>query len=82
LSVHNNQALLFKLNGQPEKAHAIFDAVLDQYISIFGEHHPSTVNCMVNLATVLKDLQRFDESVKVYEQALEGRKATDGEESS
>ena len=36
---------------------------------------------MVNLATVLKDLHRYEESVKVYEQALEGRAATDGEDS-
>jgi len=54
---------------------------LDQYINLFGEHHPSTVNCMVNLATVLKDLHRYEESVKIYELAIEGRAATEGEDS-
>jgi len=39
------------------------------------------VNAQINLATVLKDLKKFDEAIKIYEKALEGRRVSEGESS-
>jgi len=39
------------------------------------------VNAQINLATVLKDLKRFDDAIPIYEKALEGRKVSEGESS-
>ena len=39
------------------------------------------MNAQINLATVLKDLKRFDDAIPIYEKALEGRKVSEGESS-
>lgn len=59
----------------------MFERVVEKYTIFYGEHHQSTINAQVNLATVLKDLKLFEESIPVYEKALEGRKLSEGEES-
>jgi tetratricopeptide (TPR) repeat protein len=41
----------------------------------------STINAMINLATIHKDLKEFDLAVKLYEKAIEGRKETEGDNS-
>jgi len=43
--------------------------------------HQSTLNAMINLATVHKDLGEHDHAVKHYEIAIMGRKETEGEDS-
>lgn len=80
-SVINNQAMLFKLNGKFEEAKEMFEAVFEAYTGIYGEHHTSTINTLINLATTHKDLQEYDLAVKRYEKAIEGRLATEGENS-
>lgn len=80
-SVINNQAMLFKLNGRFIEAREMFQEVYDTYKQIYGEHHQSTVNTLINLATVTKDLQEHDKAVKLYEAAIEGRRVTEGENS-
>ena len=59
----------------------MFTAVLDAYNQIYGQHHPSTINALINLATVHKDLHEHDIAAKLYEDAIEGRKQTEGETS-
>jgi len=54
---------------------------VEQYTIFYGEHHQSTVNAQINLATVLKDLQLFDEAIPVFEKAIEGRKVSEGDSS-
>ena len=81
LSVDNNQGLLLKLDGNYEEAKRLFERVVEKYTLFYGEHHQSTVNAVVNLATILKDLKEYDESIIYYEKALEGRKASEGEDS-
>lgn len=55
--------------------------VFAAYVMIYGEHHPSTINSLVNLGAVHKDLQEFDIAAKLYEKAIEGRRVTEGENS-
>ena len=57
LSVDNNQALLLKLDGNYTEAKSMFERVVEKYVIFYGEHHVSTVNAQINLATVLKDLK-------------------------
>lgn len=52
----------------------MFREIVDAYIQIYGEIHPSTINGLINLGTVHKDLGEHDEAVKIYEKAIEGRK--------
>ena len=59
----------------------MFSEVNDAYSKLFGEVHPSTVNTLINLATVLKDLKEYEESVPIYEKAIEARKQLEGEDS-
>ena len=81
LSVDNNQGLLLKLDGNFEEAKRLFERVVEKYTLFYGEHHQSTINAVVNLATILKDLKEYDESIIFYEKALVGRKAAEGEDS-
>lgn len=80
-SVTNNQALLYKLNGKYFEAREMFEGVLDAYTQIYGQHHPSTINSLINLATVHKDLHEYDQAVEKYELAIEGRLQTEGDQS-
>jgi len=59
----------------------MFEEVNEAYQQIYGENHPSTINSLINLATVHKDLQEFDIAITHYEKAIEGRRATEGENS-
>ena len=52
----------------------MFLEVNDAYVKLFGEVHPSTVNTLINLATVMKDLHEYEESIPLYEKAIEVRK--------
>lgn len=56
LSVDNNQALLLKLDGNAVEAKRIFEKVVSKYAQFYGENHPSHVNALINLASVMKDL--------------------------
>ena len=73
--------MLLKLDGNYEEARRIFERVVEKYALFYGENHQSTVNAQINLATVLKDLKKFDEAILIYEKALEGRRASEGESS-
>jgi tetratricopeptide (TPR) repeat protein len=64
LSVENNQALLFKMNGNAQEAALIFERVIEKYTLYYGEDHPSTVNSVLNYANVLKDLKEYRKSVE------------------
>ena len=79
LSVDNNQALLLKMDGNYTEARRMFERVVAKYTGFYGEHHQSTINARINLATVLKDLSLFDEAIPVYELAIEGRRVSEGE---
>lgn len=59
----------------------MFEKVVEQYTIYYGEHHQSTVNALINLATVLKDLKLYDESIPIFERALEGRRVAEGDSS-
>lgn len=51
------------------------------YITIYGEHHPSTINSLINLAATHRDLHEYDLAAKFFEKAIVGRKATEGDNS-
>lgn len=53
----------------------------EKYTKIYGEHHQSTINSLINLATVHKDLHEYDLAIPLYEKAIEGRKVLEGEDS-
>lgn len=48
---------------------------------MFGDNHPSTISASLNLATVLRDLKDYQQSIDYYEKAIQGRKALEGEAS-
>jgi tetratricopeptide (TPR) repeat protein len=73
--------MLFKMNGKFHEAKEMFAEVVDAYTQIYGFHHPSTLNALINLATTHKDLNEYDLAVEKYEQAIEGRMATEGDNS-
>jgi len=79
MSVINNQGMIYKINGKYLEAKEMFEEVNDAYNQIYGRDHPSTINSLINLATVHKDLSEHDIAVKYYEIAIEGRKATEAE---
>lgn len=80
-SVINNQALLHKLNGKYFEAKEMFSETHYAYTQIYGQHHPSTINSLINLATVHKDLHEHDIAAELFEQAIVGRRETEGEDS-
>lgn len=80
-SVINNQAMLHKLNGKPDLALAMFESVYETYKVIYGQHHGSTVNTLVNVATTYRDLGENQKAVDLMELAIEGRRVTEGENS-
>ena len=81
LSVDNNQALLLKLDGNAVEAKRIFARVVAKYEEFYGEFHPSHINALINLGSVMKDLKEYEEAIPVFEKAIEGRKLTEGENS-
>ena len=60
LSVENNQGLLMKLDGNFDEAKRIFERVVEKYTVFYGAEHPSTINALLNLGSVLKDLKLHD----------------------
>jgi tetratricopeptide (TPR) repeat protein len=81
MSIDNNQGLLYKLSGNYEEAKRLFEKTLPAYQAIYGDEHAKTINVLINLGAVLKDLQEFEKAVEVFEKAIEGRLKTDGESS-
>jgi len=69
------------LDGNFEEAKGIFKKVVERYQAFYGDHHPSTINALINLGTCLKDLKQFEEALPIYERAIEGRRVTEGENS-
>ncbi len=70
---------MLKLDGNFGEARQMFERVVSKYTIFYGEHHQSTINAQINLATVLKDLKLFTEAIPVFEAAIEGRKVSEGE---
>lgn len=81
ISYENNQGVLWRLNGHFQDAYDILSSVHNRYTKHLGKEHPSTVSACINLATVLRDLKDYDQSIKYYEEAKEARKAAEGENS-
>jgi tetratricopeptide (TPR) repeat protein len=81
LSVDNNQALLLKLDGNPQEAKQMFKRCIEKYALFYGEQHPSYINALINLASVHKDLGENKEAIPLYEKAIEGRIAVEGPDS-
>jgi tetratricopeptide (TPR) repeat protein len=52
-----------------------------KYEELYGPYHPSTVNSLINLATVHKDLHEYEASIPLYEKAIEARKVLEGDNS-
>ena len=70
-----------QLRGDYVVAKELFEQVSQEYEALYGPYHPSTANSMINLATVLKDLQEYAQSIPIYEKAIEARKQIEGENS-
>ena len=78
-SYENNLGVLLRLNGQFEDAYDILLTTYNKYLKLYGKHHPSTISWLVNLATVLRDLKDYDQSIKYYEEARVIRREIEGE---
>ena len=81
LSVDNNQALLWKLDGNFAESKRVFERVVNRYELFYGKFHPSTINALINLGTVMKDLHEFEDAIPIFELAIEGRRLSEGEQS-
>ena len=57
----------------------MFSQVYDTYKAIYGEHHQSTINTLINLATTYRDVHQYAKAAELYEVAIEGRAATEGD---
>jgi tetratricopeptide (TPR) repeat protein len=79
LSYENNQGVLWRLNGQFEEAYELLISVYNKYTSMLGTNNPSTISACVNVATVLRDLKDYKQSIKYYEEAKQARIETVGE---
>jgi tetratricopeptide (TPR) repeat protein len=55
--------------------------VQESYENLYGLYHPSTVNALINLATVHKDLHEYEDAIVHYERAIDGREKLEGENS-
>ena len=44
----------------------MFQKVNEAYVSLYGEIHPSTLNSLINLATVHRDLHEYETAVINY----------------
>lgn len=62
-------------------AKELFEQVNKNYENLYGLYHPSTVNSLINLATVHKDLHEYEEAIPLYEKAIEAREKLEGENS-
>jgi len=62
-------ASIYKLKGDSSRAEPHIRRALEINLSIHGEYHPSVVSCYEWLALILKDLNRYDESVEVKQKA-------------
>ena len=71
--------MLWKLDGNFEESRRIFERVVKSYETYYGEVHPSTVNALINLGSVLKDLHKNEEAIVVFEKAIEGRRRSEGD---
>lgn len=52
-----------------------------KYEKFYGENHPSHINALINLASVMKDLKENEEAIPIYERAIQGRLVTEGDSS-
>ena len=59
----------------------LFKQVNESYETLYGLYHPSTVNSLINLATVHKDLHEYELAAPLYEKAIEARIKLEGENS-
>ena len=59
----------------------MFRQVNQNYETLYGLYHPSTVNSLINLATVHKDLHEYEVAAPLYEKAIEARIKIEGENS-
>ena len=57
----------------------MFSCVHEQYKQFYGDVHPSTLNALVNLATVHKDLHEYEAAIPLYEEALKHRFQLEGD---
>lgn len=55
--------------------------MVSQYEFHYGKIHPSTINALINLGTVMKDLHEYEEAIPIFELAIEGRRLGEGEQS-
>lgn len=57
----------------------MFSFVNQSYLEIYGENHPSSVNTLINLAAIHKDMREFEQAIPLFEKAIEARKVMEGE---
>lgn len=70
LAAQNNQALLNRFDGQYQKAYDSFIKVTTGYKNIFGDLHPSVARSIINLGTTCRDLQKYEDAIKYYDEAM------------
>ena len=78
--MENNQGLLDRFNGESQKAYDIFKKVADGYKNVLGTEHPSLARTLINLGTASRDLQKYEEAIGYYQQALDIREKMMGKD--
>jgi tetratricopeptide (TPR) repeat protein len=60
---------IYKIKGDSSSAEPLMRRALEISTKIHGLVHPSVVSCLEWLVLILKDLNRYDEAVKLKKQA-------------
>ena len=74
-------AKLYSTNGQFSEADPLYQIVLDDRISQFGQYSPRTADVMNDLAKHKFSQKQYDDALDLYQQVLTTRRATAGENS-
>jgi serine/threonine-protein kinase len=63
----NNLAVVRRMQGEHEDAALLYREATDTYVELMGPGHPTSLMLSGNLGSVLNNLERFDESLPVFE---------------
>jgi serine/threonine-protein kinase len=63
----NNLAVVRRMQGELEEAAVLYREATDAYVDVMGPGHPTSLMLSGNLGSVLNTLERFDESLPVFE---------------
>jgi tetratricopeptide (TPR) repeat protein len=75
----NNLALLYKNQGDYDKALPLFEECLEKRKLILGNDHRDTLTTLDNLAGFFRSRRDYDKALRLFQECLEKRKSVLGE---